>query len=200
MMNEFDDSRTGGSAEDSKTGTCTEGFSEGITSPEYVPENKTDGIRLLVYRNETAAEILKIISHTVVAITVYALFYRIMILFESGSFTEIIKLAAVLGVPFIAVSILRRIINAPRPYELLPFYEKMPKKKSGRSFPSRHVFSVFAIAVALIPATPLVGALLLFLGVLLAFVRVALGIHFVRDVLAGAAIGLISGVLAIFIV
>ena len=106
---------------------------------------------------------------------------------------EIVKLLTVTGVPFVLVSILRRVINAPRPYELLEFYEKKPKGKSGRSFPSRHVFSVFVIATVLVTWNPTVAVLLFSAGALLALLRVALGIHFVRDVVAGALIGAASG-------
>ena len=173
--------------------------SEDRALSEYTPGCRTDALRLWVYKNETASEIFKILSHTVVAFTVYALFYRLMLMLEAGELPGALKLSLALGAPFVLVSILRRVINAPRPYELLPFYERQPKKRSGRAFPSRHVFSVFAIAVALIPAQPLIGASLLLCGVLMAFVRVALGMHFVRDVLAGGAIGIVSGILAILV-
>ena len=108
-------------------------------------------------------------------------------------FQELIKLLAVTGAPFVLVSLMRRFINAPRPYELLEFYKRKPKGKAGKSFPSRHVFSVFIIATVLIPTDPLLSAALFAAGALLAFLRVALGIHFVRDVVAGALIGAATG-------
>lgn len=166
---------------------------------EYLPESRIDRLRLAVYKNLTAQEMLKISSYAAVAITAYLLFYRFMLLLEAAAYREMLGLAAMLAIPFVLVSILRAGINAPRPYELLPFYEKAPKHKSGRSFPSRHIFSVFVIAVALMQYSILSGAVLILVGVVMAFARVALGIHFVRDAVAGAAIGIISGIVGLII-
>ena len=169
-------------------------------SEEAVPKAWIDRIRLSVYKNETTGEIMKISSYAIVALCVYALFMRFMALAELGSLIDMIKLAAVLGIPFIAVSIIRYLINAPRPYEVLEFYEKKPKKREGRSFPSRHVFSMFLIGVILVASNPAVGIGLIILGAVLAFVRVAQGIHFLRDVVAGAIIGAVSGGIGLLII
>ena len=100
--------------------------------------------------------------------------------------------------PFLAVSAVRFLINAPRPYELYDFYEKKPKEKHGKSFPSRHVYSAFVIAtLAFVYSIPL-GVSLALIGVSLAAARVLLGIHFIRDVLCGALIGTVSGLIGIF--
>lgn len=160
-------------------------------APSYQPKNGYERILYSVYKNDTLAEILKITSYAIVLLTVYAFFVRIVGLIETP--VELIKLLAVTGVPFVTVSLMRRMINAPRPYELLEFYEKKPKGKAGRSFPSRHVFSVFVIATVLMTWSPLLAAGLMLAGVLLALLRVVLGIHFVRDVVAGALIGIASG-------
>ena len=71
--------------------------------------------------------------------------------------------------------------------------EKEPKKKKGKGFPSRHVFSLFLITVMSFPVLPILSSVLLILGIALAVSRVLLGIHFLRDVIAGAAIGIASG-------
>ena len=101
--------------------------------------------------------------------------------------------------PFVALTVMRLVINAPRPYELLEFYEKKPKNKSGRSFPSRHVFSVFVIGTVMIPTSAFLGAALLVLGAALGAMRVLLGVHFIRDVVAGALIGVLSGVVGLLV-
>ncbi len=161
------------------------------SEPEYEPKNRYEKLLYRVYRDDSLAEMLRIASYAIAALTVYAFFARLVSLVEAP--LEILKILIVTGVPFVAVSILRVLINAPRPYELLEFYKKKPKGKAGHSFPSRHVFSVFVIATVLMTWNPLVGVGLVLLGALLAFLRVALGIHFVRDVIAGALIGLASG-------
>ena len=101
---------------------------------------------------------------------------------------------------FFAVTIARRLINAPRPYELYDFYEQKPKNKSGRSFPSRHAYSAFVIAALLLSVNPFLSAGLFVGAVLLCVCRVLLGIHFVRDVIAGALLGLVSGAVGLLII
>lgn len=103
------------------------------------------------------------------------------------------------GVSFVAVSVLRRVINAKRPYEALEFQPLLQKDKRGESFPSRHVFSVFVIAFAFYYTFVPVGIVLTALGVLLAVVRVLGGVHFPRDVLCGAAIGILCDVVGFFL-
>ena len=104
----------------------------------------------------------------------------------------LLELFSVLGIPFLILTAVRKRINAPRPYELYDFYVTPPKAKHGCSFPSRHAHSAFAIGVALCYSSPILGALLLILGALMCTARVLLGMHFTRDVLAGAIVGVLS--------
>ena len=94
---------------------------------------------------------------------------------------------------FLAVSLFRDWYNQKRPYEEFGFSPLIPKNTRGHSFPSRHVFSVFVIALAFWSVLPWAGALLCGLGVLLAILRVVGGVHYPRDVAAGAAIGILCG-------
>lgn len=165
--------------------------------PEYVPKNKYEKVLYRVYSDEGLSEILRISSLAIVALTVYAFFVHILKLLEVSPL-GVIELLIITGVPFLALSVMRRLINAPRPYELLEFYERKPKDRLGSSFPSRHVFSVFVIATVITPANVLLGCGLFVLGIALAAMRVLLGVHFIRDVVAGALIGAVSGVLGLF--
>ena len=73
------------------------------------------------------------------------------------------------------------------------------QRRAGRSFPSRHVFSAFLIGMLwCIYSVPL-GIAAMLLGTYIALERVLLGIHFPRDVIAGAAIGVLSGLVGILI-
>ena len=94
------------------------------------------------------------------------------------------------GAGFGAVSLFRRVYNAPRPYEALDIVPLKEKDKQGQSFPSRHVFSIFIIAMTLLRLSVPLGAVFLTFGVVLAWCRVILGVHFPRDVLAGAVVGI----------
>lgn len=103
-----------------------------------------------------------------------------------------IRFALTCGVPLVLLSAARKFINAPRPYEVYGLQPLMPRESSGKSFPSRHVFSIFVIAGCYLHLLPGEGAVLLLLGVILAAIRVLAGLHFEKDVIAGAVIGLLS--------
>lgn len=103
---------------------------------------------------------------------------------------------AVLLIPFLLVSLVRRKINAPRPCEL---YDFLPSGKRGVSFPSRHVFSAFAIGTLMLFIFLPLGIMTLVFGVLLGACRAFLGIHFSRDVVAGALIGVVSSLIGALI-
>ncbi|HIS53208.1 MAG TPA: phosphatase PAP2 family protein [Candidatus Onthomonas avicola] len=97
------------------------------------------------------------------------------------------------AVSFLLVSVFRSRYNAPRPYEVLEIDPLIHKNTRGHSFPSRHVFSMFVIAMTFLWLWPPLGAIFLLLGALLAVCRVVGGVHFPRDVLAGAAMGVAAG-------
>lgn len=97
------------------------------------------------------------------------------------------------AVSFALVSLVRRGINAPRPYEALDIQPIIQKDTQGKSMPSRHVFSIFMIAMTFLWVLPWAGGVLLGLGALLGCIRVVGGVHFPRDVIAGAAAGVFCG-------
>lgn len=104
------------------------------------------------------------------------------------------------AISFLLVSLFRKFINAPRPYEALDIVPLIHKNTKGKSFPSRHVFSVFVIAMAFTYIFFPLGILLIFVGIFLAAVRVIGGVHFPKDVIAGAIIGILSGIIGIYII
>ena len=94
---------------------------------------------------------------------------------------------------FLTVTIFRKVINKQRPYEKLPIQSLIKKDKKGQSFPSRHVFSIFLIATLWFCFWKPVGIFLFIAGIFLAIVRVIGGVHFISDVCAGAALGILAG-------
>ncbi len=112
------------------------------------------------------------------------------------------KFCKVLLIPaaaFFLVTVFRKVCNAKRPYELLDIEPLLKRNKAGQSFPSRHAFSIFMIAMAIGYVWMPGGILFLILGVLLAVIRVIGGVHFPRDVAAGASIGILVGILGFYI-
>src|SRR5262245_37112932 len=68
------------------------------------------------------------------------------------------------------------------------------------SFPSGHTITAFAVSVSLIQFYPDLTAALLFCAISIAISRILLGMHFLSDVLAGAAIGTTLGFASSWIV
>lgn len=99
------------------------------------------------------------------------------------------------GLAFVLLSLYRRKLNRPRPYEMLDIRPVISKDTSGQSFPSRHIFSMTLIAVLWCPFQPVLSVLLLIISMILSAIRVIGGVHFVRDVAAGYLIGAVSGAL-----
>ncbi len=114
------------------------------------------------------------------------------------SWTFFARLVLTAGVSFALVSLARRLIDAPRPYDVLEIEPLIARGGAGEGFPSRHVFSCFLIATLWLAWLPAVGAILYVLGLVVALTRVVGGVHYPRDVLAGALIGLACGVLGMW--
>ena len=108
------------------------------------------------------------------------------------------ELAAYIMVPafgFVLLTLVRKWINQPRPYETWEIVPLLDKDSSGNSMPSRHVFSATIISMACLHANFPVGLVLLVLSALLGFVRVLGGVHYPKDILVGYACGLLLGIL-----
>lgn len=103
-----------------------------------------------------------------------------------GPWAAFARCVIVPAVAFAAVSLFRRAANAPRPYEKLNITPLINKDTRGKSFPSRHTFSMFTIAAAWWQFAPAIGGVLMAAGTLMAAIRVVGGVHFPRDVIAGA--------------
>lgn len=108
--------------------------------------------------------------------------------------TALLRLGLTCGVPLAALTAVRAKLDHPRPYEVYGLEPLIPKETRGRSFPSRHVYSICVIGTSFLYLDPPLGVLLLALGALLSAARVLSGVHFLKDVLAGAVIGILSAV------
>lgn len=66
------------------------------------------------------------------------------------------------------------------------------------SLPSGHATCAWAIAVSLLPATPLLAAAAVLWATVVSLSRVILGVHYPLDVVAGTLIGTLSAIAAAF--
>jgi len=109
------------------------------------------------------------------------------------------KYVLVPGISFGIVSVVRYWLNFPRPYEKWDIEPLYHKKTSGKSFPSRHTFSVFMIAIAAFYLYPAIGIAIGIMGILLAISRVLCGVHFIRDVSVGMLCGIAMGLIGFYL-
>lgn len=118
-----------------------------------------------------------------------------------GAAGTLLRAVLVPGISFVLVTVLRKVINAPRPYEVFETAPVIPKDTRGNSFPSRHAFSIFVIAMTFCACCPLAwaGPVMLAAGVALAVIRVVSGVHFPRDVVVGALLGMLAGFVGLWI-
>ena len=95
-----------------------------------------------------------------------------------------------LGIPLAALvtSVLKELVSRPRPAEVFGLFE-LEASQMGRSFPSGHAAAAFALAGVLSWRWPRGCWAWWSLAFLIALSRVALGMHWPSDVVAGALIG-----------
>ena len=75
-----------------------------------------------------------------------------------------------------------------------------PSANTGKSFPSRHTFSAFLVGTLMLRLMLPLGVVILALALLMSAARVLLGLHFLRDVIVGAVLGLVMGAVGVIAV
>ena len=96
---------------------------------------------------------------------------------------------------FVILSLLRKKINALRPYEEWAIKPLLDRDSPGQSMPSRHVFSASIISMACLHTSLTMGMICLILSAFLGLVRVSGGVHYPKDVVVGYICGLVWGVI-----
>lgn len=91
---------------------------------------------------------------------------------------------------FLFVTVFRKIINRPRPYEHMNI-EPLRGHKHGESFPSRHSVSAMIIALVCFYAHLYVGVFAMIIAVIICLTRILSGVHHISDVIAAIIIALI---------
>lgn len=148
-------------------------------------ENKSIFLRLLRAFNRFMTVVMPMIYLTLLAITYL----------QEGLGKQALIYVFISATGFVILSLLRKKINAPRPYEEWDIKPLLDRDSPGQSMPSRHVFSASIISMACLHASLSVGVILLILSVFLGLVRVLGGVHYPKDVVVGYICGLVWGVL-----
>ncbi len=106
-----------------------------------------------------------------------------------------LTLLVALIVVFVVVNSMKFAIDRPRPYEMMSLVD-LGRSSFDSSFPSGHTTNAFAGAVAVGLKWRKALPWLLALATAIGFSRVYMGVHFPLDVVAGASIGILIGLLA----
>ena len=94
--------------------------------------------------------------------------------------------------------LLKKVSKRQRPCQLEPHCWAMLSPPDEYSFPSGHTMTAFAITIAVAHFYPECLGCLLFVAVSIGVSRIILGMHFLTDVLVGAAIGILLGYVSVF--
>lgn len=92
---------------------------------------------------------------------------------------------------------LKPLVARPRPWVVMEGFTTLVTSNDMNSFPSGHTCAAFAFALGLCAALPQkwAKAAALIAAALMGFSRLYVGVHFPSDVLAGAAVGVVCGLL-----
>ena len=88
---------------------------------------------------------------------------------------------------FLVVTVFRKIVNRPRPYEAMNI-EPLIGHKHGESFPSRHTVSAVIIALVCFHVNIYLGIFALIVAMIMSICRILAGVHFISDVLVSVII------------
>jgi membrane-associated phospholipid phosphatase len=99
---------------------------------------------------------------------------------------------------WLVVEFVKAIIQRARPFEGLSRFRVVGLRASGRSFPSGHTSQAFFLVTLLVQyyqVEPILAILLYTTAALVGITRMYVGAHYPRDVLAGAILGSLWGIL-----
>lgn len=175
----------------------------------WIPMNEKQYNRLLTFlrktprREKLSAAVVRILPPVFFA--VYGI--ELLLLAASAvqnhfSLSPCLNLAGAVLSPALCLfssSALRTLINRERPYETLPITPLIHKDTHGCSFPSNHTASAFVLAITALSLSPALFAVMLILAFLTGLSRLAAGLHWPEDILAGALLGCFFGVLEILL-
>jgi undecaprenyl-diphosphatase len=117
----------------------------------------------------------------------------VLLTHDAARFAAIIASALATATGILIFITVKKAVGRKRPCHIEPHCWATLLPPDRFSFPSGHSITAFAIAVSLGLFYPAIFPGLLFLAVSVGLSRILLGMHFLTDVLAGAALGTVLG-------
>lgn len=99
----------------------------------------------------------------------------------------------------IPVQFSKKIYPRFRPYQVLKNTNVTRSPLTDHSFPSGHTTAIFSIVTPLILLMPMSGIVLYPIAILVGLSRIYLGLHYPSDVIAGAVLGSLGGVMSAYL-
>jgi undecaprenyl-diphosphatase len=119
----------------------------------------------------------------------YALMLGLLLAFGAQAAQPVLHMIVVGVLCTATYKLLKRGTSRPRPYEVLEHVAAGAPPLDAFSFPSGHTLHAVAFTLVACSYFPVLTVILVPFTVLTALSRVALGLHYPSDVLAGAAVG-----------
>ena len=100
--------------------------------------------------------------------------------------------SSALAARYFVTELIRLFYNRPRPFEVFPDAVKFISHAPGHAFPSGHAALAFAVAAAAAFYYPKTSFFFFFAALSIGVGRVAAGVHWPSDIVAGAAVGIVG--------
>ena len=128
-------------------------------------------------------------------VVAYAVFLAIVLLQKPFDWLYTANKVGLPALCFVAVSLLRRLIKRPRPYEKAGagIDPLIRKGAGGNSMPSRHLASAAVLSLIFFPECIWLGIVALVATELLSLLRFLQGAHYPTDLLCGELLGFAFG-------
>ena len=129
----------------------------------------------------------------------FVLVIGVILLFSKKKEVKVLGILLIAGmtISYYAVNALKLIVARPRPFLVLPNVMVLGHAGHDPSFPSGHATTVF-MAAALLSSRFKKYAVFYLAAALVCFSRVYVGVHFPTDVLGGAIVGTLIGLVLIY--
>lgn len=93
-------------------------------------------------------------------------------------------------------------VDRGRPYITIPYFNPLISQsvdEQYKSFPSGHTIFLFALATTIYLYNKLWGIFFYVSALLIGVARIAVGVHYPTDILAGAILGILTGIISVFL-